>query len=286
MRFLSLLGSLVLSLSLYPQAQADDSKPLRVVAVGGALTEIVYALKAESQLVGVDTTSLYPEAATKLPQVGYQRQLSAEGILSLKPDLVLVTEEAGPPAVLEQIQAAGTKLVKLPSEYSADGVLKKIEGVANALNKMAEGKQLADAFSADLTAVQAQLTSAEQPKVVFLLSMGKGSPMAAGSDTAANAMIGLAGGKNAFQDTHTGYKPVSTEAMIAANPDLLLVSKDTLNSLGGIDKALSAIPGLTLTHAGKNRRIVSMEGLHLLGFGPRLPQATAELATLLHSHTN
>lgn len=286
MRLLSLLTGLLVSLQLSISVQADASKPLRVVAVGGALTEIVYALKADAQLVGVDTTSIYPEAATKLPQVGYQRQLSAEGILSLKPDLVLVTEEAGPPTVLEQIQAAGTKLVKLPSEYSAEGVLKKIQGVADALNKPSEGQQLSTAFKADLSSVQAQLTHTEQPKVVFLLSMGKGSPMAAGRDTAAHAMIGLAGGQNAFANTHTGYKPVSTEAMIAANPDLLLVSQDTLTSLGGIDKALTTISGLSLTNAGKHRRIVSMEGLHLLGFGPRLPQAASELASLFHRQPN
>lgn len=285
MRFLFLFAGLLISLQLSLSAQADESKPLRVVSVGGALTEIVYALKADAQLVGVDTTSIHPEAATKLPQVGYQRQLSAEGILSLKPDLVLVTEEAGPPAILEQIQAAGTPLVKLPSEYSAEGVLKKIQGVADALHKTTEGEQLSQSFNKNLTTVQAQLAKSTRPKVVFLLSMGKGSPMAAGGDTAANAMIGLAGGRNAFAATHTGYKPVSTEAMIAANPDLLLVSKDTLNSLGGIDKALAAIPGLELTNAGKNRRIVTMDGLHLLGFGPRLPQAVAELASLFHSST-
>lgn len=286
MRFLPLLLGAFFSLILNFSVQAEEHKPLRVVSVGGALTEIVYALQADAYLVGVDTTSLYPEAATKLPQVGYQRQLSAEGVLSLKPDLVLVTEEAGPPAVLEQIQAAGIQLVKLPSEYSAEGVMMKIQGVADALHKPAEGKQLSDAFMADLAAVQAQLAHTEQPKVVFLLSMGKGSPMAAGRATAAHAMIGLAGGQNAFADTHTGYKPVSTEAMIAANPDLLLVSKDTLTSLGGIDKALNAIPGLKLTKAGKHRRIVTMEGLHLLGFGPRLPQAAAELATLFHTQSN
>lgn len=286
MRFLSLLIGLLVSLQLSCRVQADEFKPLRVISVGGALTEIVYALHADAQLVGVDTTSLYPQAATQLPQVGYQRQLSAEGVLSLKPDLVLVTEEAGPPAVLEQIQAAGTKLVKLPSEYSAEGVIKKIQGVADALNKTAEGKQLSKSFTTDLAAVQAQLPTTEQPKVVFLLSMGKGSPMVAGNNTAAHAMIGLAGGKNAFADTHTGYKPVSTEAMIAANPDLLLISKETLNNLGGIDKALATVSGLNLTPAGKHRRIATMEGLHLLGFGPRLPQATSELATLFHTQSN
>lgn len=286
MRFLSLFAGLLISLPLSLSAQADDATLLRVVSVGGALTEIVYALKADAQLVGVDTTSLYPEAATQLPQVGYQRQLSAEGVLSLKPDLVLVTEEAGPPAVLEQIQATGTKLIKLPSEYSAEGVVKKIQGVADALNKTTEGKQLSASFTQDLAAVQAQLVKTEPPKVVLLLSMGKGSPMAAGGATAAHAMIDLAGGRNAFAETHTGYKAVSTEAMIAANPDLLLISKDTLTSLGGIDQALSAIPGLNLTNAGKKRRIVTMEGLHLLGFGPRLPQVAAELATLFHRPTH
>ena len=260
---------------------STQAAPTRIVSVGGALTEIVYALNAADKLVGVDTTSQYPETATQLPQVGYQRQLSAEGVLSLKPDVILLTEEAGPPAVLEQIKAAGIKVITLPAEHSVEGVIKKIHGVAEAVGKVPEGEAMILEFKRKLSAAQQALPQTNKPNIVFLLNVGGGSPMAAGRNTAANAMIALAGGNNAFGDTHDGYKPVSSEAMIAANPGIILLTKDTLDTLGGIDKAV-AIPGVALTDAGKNKRIVTLDSLYLLGFGPRLPEAVQELGQLLH----
>lgn len=275
------------------EAQAEDQS-LRVVSVGGALTEIVYRLGAEEQLVGVDTTSLFPETATKLPQVGYQRALSAEGLLSLNPTVVLVTDQAGPPAVIEQIKATGVKLVVIPTHYSAEGVANKIEKVAEALNRQVQGEALAREFRAEMAALQAKITASSQegttettdneqakPRVAFLLSVGKGSPMAAGKNTAANAMIELAGAANALI-SHEGYKPVSTEAMIAANPDILLLSDRTIEGLGGVDGVLK-LPGIQLTTAGKQQRVLAMEGLSLLGFTPRLPAAVAELNKLMFS---
>lgn len=274
--------ALVLVITRLAMAETESTPTTpRLVSVGGALTEIVYALNADKQLVGVDTTSQYPETATKLPQVGYQRQLSAEGVLSLRPDVIVLTEEAGPPAVLEQIKAAGIKLVTLPAEPSADGVVKKIQGIAAAIGKTAEGEAMVLEFKRKLAAAQQALPQTNKPNIVFLLNVGNGSPMAAGRNTAANAMIGLAGGNNAFGDTHDGYKPVSNEAMIAANPDIIMLTKDTLETLGGIDKAI-AIPGVSLTTAGKTQRIVTMDSLYMLGFGPRLPEAVQELAQLLH----
>lgn len=268
----------LLALLSNPPAFADK---LRIVSVGGALTEIIYALNAADMLVGVDTTSQHPADAAKLPQVGYQRQLSAEGVLSLHPDLVVLTDEAGPPAVLEQIKAAGTQLVTLPAEHSPEGVIKKIQGIAEAVGKPTEGEMLVNAFKQKLAEVQQSLPQDGKPNIVFLLNVGNGSPMAAGGNTAANAMISLAGGNNAFANTHSGYKPVSSEAMIAANPDIILLTKDSLDAVGGLDKALE-IPGVKLTNAGKNKHIVTLDGLYLLGFGPRLPEAVSELAQLLH----
>lgn len=278
---LSVFTLLVFVIARVAMAETQPAATQRIISVGGALTEIVYALNADKQLVGVDTTSQYPATATKLPQVGYQRQLSAEGVLSLQPDVIVLTEEAGPPAVLEQIKAAGIKLVTLPAEPSADGVVKKIQGIAAAIGKTAEGEVMVLEFKRKLAAAQQALPQTNKPNIVFLLNVGNGSPMAAGRNTAANAMIALAGGKNAFGDTHDGYKPVSSEAMIAANPEIIMLTKDTLEALGGIDKAI-AIPGVSLTTAGKTQRIVTMDSLYMLGFGPRLPEAVQELAQLLH----
>lgn len=254
----------------------------RVVSTSGALTEIVYALKAESLLVGVDTTSQYPEAAKQLAQVGYQRQLSAEGLLSLKPDLVLATTEAGSPTVLAQLQTAGVKLLILPAKHSTQGVIDKIQGVAKALNRESAGQALVAKFEEQLKTVQLHLPVPEHKlRAVFLMNMGKGSPLAAGKETAAHAMLDLAGANNVFAASYSGYKPISAEAMIAANPSVILMSKDTLDAMGGVDKVIQTA-GIELTEAGKQRRIVTFDGLHLLGFGPRLPEAIQTIAHLLY----
>ena len=275
------LTAVLLCLLCIRPAVAADTSP-RIISVGGALTEIVYALDSADSLVGVDTTSLFPEAATQLPQVGYQRRLSAEGVLSLRPDVILMTSEAGPKTVLEQIKATGVKLVELPAGHSADGVAQKIRGVADAVGKSAQGEVMADKLLADLEAVQQSQAGMKPSKVVFLMSMGQGSPKAAGQQTAADEMIRLAGGTNAFSNTHQGYKAISTEAMVAAQPDAILLTQDAIDTIGGIDQVVE-LPGIALTPAGKHKRILAMSGLDLLGFGPRLPQAVAELQRLLQT---
>lgn len=276
-----LLVWLVFSFDVY--ADEATAEPQRVVAVGGALTEIIYALGAEDKLAGVDTTSLYPKSATELPQVGYQRALSAEGLLSLSPDIVLATDQAGPPAVIEQIKQAGVRIVIIPTEYSAEGVATKIRMVAEALGLADEGQRMESEFRQQMQVLNDEIavkeTADADSKVVFLLNVGQGSPMAAGTNTASDAMIALSGAKNALSG-HEGYKPVSTEAMVAANPDILLMPQRTIDGLGGPEGVLN-LPGVSITHAGKTGRIVSMEGLYLLGFTPRLPEAVRDLHQLL-----
>lgn len=278
-KFKALCGLVVMTIATAGNAQAADSKAPRVVSVAGSLTEIVYALGAEEHLVGVDTTSMYPESATALPQVGYQRALSAEGVLSLNPDLVLATEEAGPPAVLEQIKAAEVAMEIVPVDYSGAGVVNKIRVAASALGLEAQGQALAETFSADLKAVQDEITAAQADKdkvrVLFLLNAGQGSPMAAGLNTAANAMITLTGAQNAITD-YEGYKPISIEAVVSADPDIILLPERTLKGLNGVEGVLK-LPGVGITKAGQQKRIVAMDGLHMLGFTPRLPGAVRDL---------
>ncbi|TVQ85752.1 MAG: hemin ABC transporter substrate-binding protein [Chromatiaceae bacterium] len=270
---------LALLLTLGSQARAET--PGRVVSVGGALTEIVFALGAEDRLVGVDSTSQWPEAATALPEVGYMRQLAAEGLLSLRPDLVLATDAAGPEAVIEQLQTAGVEVRIVAAEPSLDGLLEKIRMVAAALDRQAVGEALAESVAGAMCRVRDEIVrSPTQPRVVFLLSAARGAPLAAGRETAADAAIALAGGVNPLADM-VGYKPLNAEALIATAPDLILVGERTLAGLGGIDGML-ALPGVAATPAGAGRRIAAMNDLLLLGFGPRLPQAIAELAGHLH----
>jgi iron complex transport system substrate-binding protein len=253
----------------------------RVVAVGGALTEIVYALGAEAKLVGVDTTSLYPPAARALPQVGYQRTLATEGLLSLAPTLVLATEDAGPPTVLAQLGAAGVTVLRLPGKATPELVPTRIRAVGQALGKPAEAEMLAERVDSRLRALTEALTrTRERPKVLFLFATSGGALTVAGRDTAADAMIRLAGGRNAVTE-YAGYKPMATEAAIAAAPDVVLATSEGVQQIGGPDAVL-ALPGFATSPAARSRRLIDVDTLSLLGFGPRVAEVAWTIARSLH----
>lgn len=255
------------------------AEPKRIVVAGGDLTEIVYALHAEDRIVGVDTTSLYPPAARERPDVGYLRQLSAEGILSLSPDLVLTTVSAGPPPVLEQIRSAGTSVEILPEAFTAEGVLAKIKGVETTLGLPDQG--LSQAVRADFAAVaDAVAKLPAKPRVLFVLSITNGTPLGGGSGTAADGMIRLAGGTNAVGEVER-YKPLSPEAVAAAAPELVVVASHAVEPNGGMEK-IAVLPVFAQTPAAKTGRIIAMDSLYLLGFGPRTPQAVRDLAAAIH----
>ena len=253
----------------------------RIVSVGSALTEIVYALGAEGLLVGVDTTSQYPAAAQTLPQVGYMRALSAEGVLSLKPTLVIATTAAGPATTLDQLRATGVEVVVLPDLYDYDSVIAKIAAVGRVTGKQAEAEAMIARGRGDMAALTARLAKATgKPRVLFLLSMGGGAPQAAGRDTAADGIIRLAGGANAI-DGYAGYRPLTPEAVIASRPDVVLVTRQTAQAMGGAQAVLDQ-PALRQTPAGRAGKVLEFDTLLLLGFGPRTPQAAQELAMALH----
>lgn len=262
-----------------PAASADN--PARIVAVGGALTEIVYALDGQAGLVGVDTTSLWPEAAKALPQVGYMRNLSAEGILSLAPTLLIASAHAGPPVVIEQIRAAGVRVETLAEDYSEQGIVNKITGIAALLGKPADGERLVAKIRADFGRLaQWREQVAVHPRVMFFMTISHGAPLVSGRNTAADAMIALAGGSNAAADFQ-GNKPIGGEAVIAAAPDAILITELTLNTVGGLDPFYQ-LPGIAHTPAGKNRRVIVMDTLNLLGFGLRSGQTALDFARQLH----
>ena len=269
-RFFLVWGLVLLALPAAAEA------PRRVVSIGGALTEIVYALEAQEVLVGNDTTSYYPPAAEHLPKVGYQRALSAEGIVSLSPDLVMLTEEAGPPAVLAQLQAANIPVLQLRAGRSLTDVRDAIRVIASALKKDRAGSALIDAIDRQ-TAELAKVTARHptDKRVLFILQHGGGAPMAGGRETAADSIIRLSGAQNAVTE-YTGYKPLTPEAAAALQPDVILTTARGLAQAGGKD-ALLAAPGLSLTPAARTGSLIVMDALLLLGFGPRTVQAAATL---------
>jgi len=263
-------------------AGADNAGPQRIVSVGGAVTETVFALGAGDRVVAVDSTSLYPPEARHLPDLGYMRTLSAEALLSLSPDRILAVEGSGPPNVLDQIRAAGADLVMIPGDPSPEGVAEKVRAVGAALAIPAQGEELALRLEREFAALAQVMAGLEaRPKVLFLLSISGGAPpQAAGGDTAADGIIALAGGRNAVRG-YDGYRPLSPEAMVAVAPEVILVTSQGLEVLGGPDAVL-ARPEIAATPAGREGRLLAMDALLLLGFGPRTPEAARMLARELH----
>jgi iron complex transport system substrate-binding protein len=246
----------------------------RIVAVGGAITETIYALGEQSRLVGVDTTSMWPEAARKLPQVGYQRTLAAEGILALRPTLVLGNTQAGPPEVLDKLRSAGVTVLILNNGPDVEHALRAIENIARVVGRESQGKQLVSSMRSEIAALPPGNTRSA-PRVLFVLSTSGGAPLAAGNETHADSMIRLAGGKNVVSGFE-GYRPLSGEAVVSMAPDVVLAPDHVVAAAGGPDKLL-ALHGIAETPAARSHRLVIMDGLLLLGMGPRLGEAAREL---------
>jgi iron complex transport system substrate-binding protein len=251
-------------------------KLARLVTVSGAITEVVYALGAEAQLVGTDTTSLYPAAALKTPKVGYLRQLSAEGVLSLKPDAVVATTEAGPPVVMDLLRSAGVKVELVKADHTWNEVRAKVQAVGRAAGREAQARDLQARLDSEWDAVQRRVAASQRakPRVLFILSHSA-SPQVSGQNTAADAIIRAAGGVNVIGG-FDGYRPMTSEAMASAAPDVILTSQQSIEAHGGVD-AFWTRPELALTPAFKRRALVRLDALLLLGFGPRLPQAVGDV---------
>lgn len=252
----------------------------RVVSLGGAVTEIVVALGGADRLVARDTTSTFPPEITALPDVGYVRALSPEGLLSVGPDLILAEAGAGPVETVEQMRAAAIPFVTIPEGRDAAGVAAKIRAVGQALGLPADA--LAAQVQARIESAAARAATGDAPKVLFILSLQGGRVLASGTDTQADAIIRLAGGANAITGFE-GYKPLTDEAIITAAPDVILMM-DRGGDHGASADQLFALPALATTPAAAARRVVRMDGLLLLGFGPRTGEAVERLSEALHGH--
>lgn len=281
MRHLFAALALSIGASAMPGLAGAESLPQRWVSAGGSLSEWVVALGGERKLVGVDSTSQHPDSLRALPSIGYQRQLAAEGILALKPDLLLGSEEMGPPTVLAQLKAAGLRIETL----SAAPEMPALQANLKRLGELLGDPQGAARTFADYQArlqrqaqwVEQARGSAPAPRVLFLLGHVGNSPMAAGKDTAAAWFVERAGGENLTG--HAGYKPISAESMAALDPDVVVFADRRLSGDEAIAALLKSTPALASTKAAKNQRILWVDPTLLVGgLGPRIPQALAELS--------
>lgn len=274
------VSALAASLLLPNPSQAADDD-LRVVTIGGSLTEIAYALGEQDKLVGRDSTSVFPSAVSELPDVGYIRRLSPEGVLSVDPNFIVTLEGAGPPEAVDVLKAANIRFQSVPETYDEAGVLTKIDAIGRAFGMEKEARALAAETKAEFDRLQ-KMTSLvkERKRVLFILSMNGGKVLASGTDTAAAGIIGLAGGENAVTE-FTGYKPLTDEAVIAARPDIILMM-DRNGDHASADDEIFTHPAMALTPAAETRNVLRLDGLYLLGFGPRTPQAAMDLARALY----
>lgn len=256
-------------------------KANRIVVAGGTITEILFALGQGDRVAAVDTTSAFPPEARAKPQIGYMRALSAEGILSQKPDLILVEQGAGPTDALAIIEASSIPVVTIDAPPEADAIPAKIESVGRAVGVEAAAADLAAKVRRDIGALKAEIAAVrEKPKrVLFALSLANGRITAGGAGTAADAIIRLAGGVNAAAAVN-GYKPLSDEDVLAASPDVLLVMNNGGHAIA--EDAAFALPALKGTPAAAAGAYVTMDGLYLLGFGPRTAAAGRDLARALY----
>lgn len=275
------MAAFVLGGTVSSNAQQTQHDASRVLAIGGSITEIVYALGEEDRLVARDSTSTFPEAALELPDVGYMRALAPESVISVDPTVIITLEGSGPPEALEVLEKASIPMVTIPDRFDSEGILQKVRIVGEVLGVADKADVLAGEIGADLAATQAMTDGVEtRRKVLFVLSLQGGRILASGTDTAANGIIALAGGINAVTD-YSGYKQLTDEAVIQAAPDVILAMDRGGDHETQVDELL-AHPAIAATPAAQTQSIVRMDGAFLLGFGPRTAAAARELAAALY----
>ncbi|WP_425106556.1 heme/hemin ABC transporter substrate-binding protein [Ancylobacter sp.] len=262
-------------------ASASASSPQRILAIGGAVTETLYALGLEDRVVAVDTSSTYPpRALAEKPNVGYMRALSPEGVLSVGPDLIIALDGAGPPDAVKVLKSAAIPFETLPEARDEAGVLATIRRVAALAGVPERGEVLAGEVAADFAALAELRARIPAPRsVVFVLSASGTAPVVGGAGTGAQAMFALAGVSNAMAGLN-GYKPAVGEAVLGADPYAIVLMKDQNHTVS--DAAVKAMPAFAGTSAIEADRLYRMDGGYLLSFGPRTPQAARDLAALIY----
>lgn len=255
--------------------------PSRIAAIGGSITEIVYALGEQDRLIARDTTSVFPPEALDLPDVGYMRQLSPEGVLSVSPGGILALEGSGPKETIDVLKRASVPYIEVPETFDREGILRKIEVVGKALGvEQKAGTLVAEVGAKIDEATKLTGNVKERKRVLFILSAQGGKIMASGTDTAASGIIGLAGAVNAIEG-YSGYKQLTEEAIVEARPDVILMMSQGGSHQTGNDEILSN-PIIATTLAGKAGKVVRMDGAYMLGFGPRTADAVRDVAAALY----
>lgn len=289
---LAMLAALLFPLSLAnadgktAQESAAKYDLSRIVSIGGDVTEILCELGLENNIVAIDTTSQFPEQALKTkPNIGYMRALSAEGVLSVKPSLILASKGAGPPEVVAALKATSIPYVEVSSEPKPEAVFDKVTVLARVTRKEDEGRALNDRIRSAFEKLALRAEDQKQkPRVLFVLLAQNGRALVGGKKTVADALFQISGLDNVASDI-VGFRPINNEAALAMNPDVIITMRRAKEQTGKQAKAVTQIEGLRQTDAVKASRIIEIDGAYMLGFGPRLPQAALDLMDKVHNIT-
>lgn len=258
-----------------------ESQPKRIVSAGGAITEWIVLLNSEDKLVGVDTTSLYPRQVTKLAKIGYQRQLSAEGVASLQPDILIGSEEMGPANVLRQIAKLGIEVKILSAKPDLVALKSNLLELGLLLDKEATAQQLFTDYQHKLKQLNNSIVKAQQtqakPKVLLVISL-HGGLLAAGKQTTADWLLKQAGGNNVV--SFEGYKVLANEALAALNPDIIVVAdRKGIANPELLQSVIKVTPAIAMTQAAKEQKVIALDAsLLVAGLSPRMPDEAVRLA--------
>ncbi|MGK9458897.1 heme/hemin ABC transporter substrate-binding protein [Streptomyces sp. G6] len=263
--------------------QVEVERAERIVPLSGSLSEIVFTLGLGDRVVARDVTATFEQAA-QLPVVTRGHDVSAESVLSLKPDLVIAETTTGPEEAVDQIRAAGVPVLFVEAAKGLDDVGPRIQAVADALGVPAAGAELTRRSEQRIEAVREDVPRGEKPRVAFLYLRGSASVyLIGGADSGAGSLIEAAGAVDAgaASGLEKDFTAITSEALVKAAPDAILVMSKGLESVGGVD-GLVKIPGVAQTPAGMDRRIVSVEDGVLLNYGPRTDQVLESVVTQLY----
>lgn len=278
----SILTSALLAFSLFSASSVALAQE-RIISAGSAVTELIYALDAQDSLIAVDVTSKMPQT-NQLPKIGYHRQLSTEGLLALQPTQIIGSDEMGPQTTLDLLSQSNIKVNVVNTKPTIKGLLERIDEIALLTHHQENSQQIKDKVNKKVAQLKSNIpVKTKQKKVLYLLLHEGRAPYVAGSDTTMDEMIRLAGAINPAQSLISSFKPLSIEAMISMQPDVILVSNRSLVKLEGIDNIIKSIPTLASTPAGINKQIIGVSGSALVGgLGLATLDEAARLNTLLY----
>jgi len=247
---------------------ADD--PSRIVSIGSSITEIIYFLNSQDQIIAIDITSNFPEDAKKFPSVGYIRNLSAEGLLSTNPSIIISEDDIGPKNIIKQIQDTKTELRIIPEEQTLNGIIQKIQCVGNIIGQQEEAEKK---ISSEINPVINKIKEIKKEKdlsnikIMMILSTEGNSTVVAGSNTSGDSFIKMLGATNIFESIN-GWKAVTAETILLKNPDYIIIPEKDLHKQSNVN-TISENMILKETNAGKNNGYIIKDGMAILGYGPR-----------------